>query len=125
MLDQPYYERTKMKKKEKDDVMGEDVSSLPEVQSMLSCYAVAPISCLRLAQYNAKIQPATHSFHGFINCRQGVPMSLPLPSTSVPNAASSGGHIECARYPTDMGTTNMNASVCTRDNELSPNTGLP
>ena len=85
--------------------MGEDVSSLPEVQSMLSCYPVAPISCLRLAQYNAKIQPATHSFHGFINCRQEVPMSLPLPSTSVPNAASSGGHIECARYPTDMGTT--------------------
>lgn len=41
VLDQPYYERTKMKKKEKDDVMGEDVSSLPEVQSMIHCGRLA------------------------------------------------------------------------------------
>lgn len=29
LLDKPYYERTYMKKKQRDDVMGEDESSLP------------------------------------------------------------------------------------------------
>ncbi|KAL2417977.1 hypothetical protein ABEF95_001330 [Exophiala dermatitidis] len=29
VLDQPYYERTYMKKKQKDDIMGEDESDLP------------------------------------------------------------------------------------------------
>jgi hypothetical protein len=79
--------------------MGEDVSSLPEVQSMLCCYAVAPVPCLLSAQYNAKIQPAIHSWLGFINCRQEVQTNLPHLSTNVPNAASSGGHIECAPLP--------------------------
>ena len=76
--------------------MGEDVSSLPEVQSMLRCYVVVLISCLRSAQYNAKTQPAIHSSHGFISCRQEVQTNLPHLSTNVPNAASSGEHIECA-----------------------------
>ena len=71
---------------------------------------------LTSVQYNAKILPAIHSWHGFINCRQEVPMSLPRPSINVPNAASSGGHTECAWLSRSYGLP-YQCQPFTKDNE--------
>jgi hypothetical protein len=62
VLDQPYYERTYMKKKQKDDILGEEQTDLPINEGMksrqLAMFAVTDFyrSAWRLSEREVRIQ---------------------------------------------------------------------
>lgn len=91
MLDQPYYERTYMKRKQKDDIMGEDKSDLPVVEGAIFD-VVNWIVTNVLAKFleDAQLRRAHRNKHSFINYRPEVLTNRQLRSIDVLYVRSSG-----------------------------------
>lgn len=78
VLDQPYYERTYMKKKEKGDIMGEEQSDLPINEGTDPLVSSAFISYHSQYPVDARMKSVLLKWHTSINYRRGVQMNLLL-----------------------------------------------
>lgn len=89
-----------MKKKQRDDVMGEDQSSLPindgEPVFTLERYRNAAKRFLLQCLVDARV--VSQRRHIFTNCKRGVPTNRRRPSTSALHVGSNGGSTDGGVY---------------------------
>ena len=93
VLDQPYYERTYMRQKQKDDILGEDQTDLPVNEGKMLAPSANARADLQKFLVAVRTRSAVRSGHTSTSCKPGARTNLQPLSTRYFRASCYSGRV--------------------------------